>query len=103
LRDRCTLSGFGDYDLETFRLCGIPVIDLLTTDYGKLCEQVVRGPMIPIGARDHQRLGNGALDYQELMIVARRRQEIAATIYNLPNLRATGERLECSDKMQRAG
>ena len=53
------LSGFGEYDTETYRRCGLPVIDYTTADYKALCDLIIRGPMVAVSEREIAEIGTG--------------------------------------------
>jgi len=81
-----TLSGFGSYDVETYRRCGIPVVDYTTADYGKLCDLICHGPMVAVGDRDHANLGpfygSEAFGLTTLPEHLRRAKAIGSTVHN---------------------
>jgi hypothetical protein len=81
-----TLSGFGPYDVETFRRCGIPVINYTTANFGKLCDLICHGPMVAVGERDHNNLGPlygcEAFGLTTLAEHVRKAKAIGATVHN---------------------
>lgn len=76
-----TLSGFGQYDADTFMLCGIPVINLLTADFSALTKQVISGPMVTQDGRIDD--DAGPFNYRPLVDIAKARQSIGAQVFNL--------------------
>jgi hypothetical protein len=81
-----TLSGFGSYDVETYRRCGIPVIDYTTADFVSLYDLIVRGPMVAVGDRDNANLGpfygSEAFGLTTLADHVRKAKAIGSTVHN---------------------
>jgi hypothetical protein len=77
----CSRSGFGEYDAETYRLLGLPIIDMRPADYDKLATVVVKGPMVAVGDQPVD-ASWGALSFRRLAEVALGYQQAGAVLHN---------------------
>lgn len=87
-----TLANFGRYDLDTFLLCGIPVIDTTAAPIDKVAVWVMKEPMVRADMPRYKE-GRHGLDYQGLVPYAQSAKAIGAVVANVPECDNAYERV----------